>query len=192
MLAEHKMNLSPISLESADGEAKEVLEKAKAQVGFVPNMYEGMVNSPGLLNTYLDGYTAFRQNSGFSSIEQEVIFLTISKVNGCSYCMAAHSFIADMKSKVPTEITDAIRDGNNISDSKMAALSAFTRTMVVDRGLPTKKDVEAFIEAGFTERHILEIVLAISVKTISNYSNHLFHTTVDDVFVGRTWNDQED
>lgn len=191
MQAEYKMNLSPISLESADGEAKEVLEKAKAQVGFVPNMYEGMVNSPGLLNTYLDGYTAFRQNSGFSSIEQEVIFLTISKVNGCSYCMAAHSFIADMKSKVPTEITDAIRDGNDISDAKIAALSAFTRTMVVDRGLPTKKDVGGFIEAGYTERHILEIVLAISVKTISNYSNHLFHTTVDDVFAGRTWDGQE-
>jgi uncharacterized peroxidase-related enzyme len=189
MLAEHKLLLDPISLEDADGEAKTVLEKAKAQVGFIPNMYEGMVNSPGLLNTYLDGYTAFRQGSGFSSIEQEVVFLTISKVNGCSYCMAAHSFIADMKSKVPTEVTDAIRDGSEIPDPKLAALSEFTKTMVVERGLPGKNDVEVFVGAGYSERQILEIVLAISVKTLSNYSNHLFHTNVDDVFVGRKWED---
>jgi uncharacterized peroxidase-related enzyme len=187
MLAEHKLLLAPITLENADGEVKSVLEKAKEQVGFIPNMYQGMVNSPGLLNTYLDGYTAFRQNSGFSTIEQEVIFLTISKINGCSYCMAAHSFIADKKSMVPTEVTDAIRDGNKILDNKLAALNAFTTTMVVERGLPSKKDVGVFVGAGFSERQILEIILAISVKTISNYSNHLFHTPVDEMFEDRTW-----
>ncbi|MBT3939881.1 MAG: carboxymuconolactone decarboxylase family protein [Pelagibacterales bacterium] len=189
MHAEHKLLLAPISLKNADGEVKSVLEKAKEQVGFIPNMYEGMVNSPGLLNTYLDGYTAFRKNSGFSSIEQEVIFLTISKINGCSYCMAAHSFIADKKSMVPPEVIDAIRDGNEILDHKLAALNAFTTTMVVERGLPNKKDVKVFVDAGFSERQILEIILAISVKTISNYSNHLFHTPIDEMFVDHIWED---
>ena len=192
MLAEHKMNLSPISLDRAEGEAKDILEKARAQVGFIPKMYEGMVNSPGLLQTYLDGYATFRGKSGFSTVEQEVIFLTISKVNGCSYCMAAHSFLADKASKVPTPVTDAIRDGNPIDDPKLAALSAFTTTMVVDRGLPSKADVQAFVAAGYSERSILEIILAISVKTISNYSNHLFHTDVDEVFAGRVWDDGAD
>ena len=189
MQAEYQLSLPLQTLEDADGAVKTVLEKAKAQVGFIPNMYTGMANSPGLLNTYLDGYTAFRQDSGFDSVEQEVVFLTISLVNGCTYCMAAHSFIADMKSKVPVEVTNAIRDGNEISDAKLNALFAFTKTMVVERGLATRKDVEAFTGAGYTERHILEIILAISVKTISNYSNHLFHTTVDDVFAGRLWED---
>ncbi len=189
MLSEHKMALSLQTLENSEGEAKSVLEKAKAQAGFIPNMYTGMANSPGLLNTYLDGYAAFRQNSGFDSVEQEVVFLTISKVNGCSYCMAAHSFIADKKSLVPAPVTDAIRAGNIIPDDKLAALSAFTETMVVKRGLPSKSDVEAFIGVGYSERQILEIILAISVKTISNYTNHLFHTTVDDVFAERTWED---
>lgn len=63
------------------------------------------------------------------------------------------------------------------------------RTMVVKRGLPGKADVAAFLAAGFSERHILEIVLAISVKTLSNYANHLFHTPVDGAFAGRVWSD---
>jgi len=191
MLAEHKMKLSPISLEEADGDTKEVLEKAKAQAGFIPNMYKGMAHSPHLLNIYLDGYAACRAHSEFSDIELEVVFLTISEVNGCAYCMAAHSFVADEYSKVPTEITDAIRDGEIIPVPKLAALASFTKTMVMGRGLPSKQDVKTFLEAGFTERQILDIILAISVKTISNYSNHLFHTTVDDIFAGRTWNDNK-
>lgn len=189
MLSEHKLSLPLKTLETSTGAEKAALEKAKAQVGFIPNMYTGMANSPGLLNTYLDGYTAFRRDSGFDGVEQEVVFLTISKVNGCAYCMAAHSFIADMKSKAPVEVTDAIRDGGEIADGKLAALSAFTEIMVEKRGLPSKDDVRAFIAAGYTERHILEIVLAIAVKTISNYSNHLFHTSVDEVFAARTWQD---
>ncbi len=189
MLSEHKLALSLKTLDNASAAEKPVLEKALAQVGFIPNMYTGMANSPGLLNTYLDGYAAFRQDSGFDSVEQEVVFLTISKVNGCSYCMAAHSFLADAKSKVPGEVTDAIRDGNEIADGKLAALSEFTKIMVEKRGLPSRVDVAAFIGAGYGERQILEIILAISVKTISNYSNHLFHTTVDEVFAGRTWED---
>lgn len=66
MLAEHKLDLPAQSIETADPARKAVLEKAFAQVGFIPNMYALMVNSPGLLNTYLDGYAAFRKDSGFT------------------------------------------------------------------------------------------------------------------------------
>jgi len=187
MTAEYRLTLSPITLEEAEGKTREVLEKAKSQVGFVPNMYAGMANSPGLLETYLDGYSRFRENSGFTPAEQEVIFLTISRGNGCDYCVAAHSMIADKKSNVPTEVTEAIRDGKEISDPKLAALSRFTEVMRDSRGLPRKVDVEAFLAAGYEERDILEVVLAIAVKTLSNYANHLFHTQLDEVFAGRRW-----
>jgi alkylhydroperoxidase family enzyme len=59
--------------------------------------------------------------------------------------------------------------------------------MVDTRGLPTRAQVETFLAAGYTETHILQIVLAVAVKTISNYSNHLFHTPVDKVFAQRSW-----
>lgn len=187
MSSEYKMTLSPKTLPNAESKAKAVLEKAKAQLGFIPNMYAGMANSPGLLETYLDGYDRFRKNSGFSPAEQEVVFLTISRGNGCDYCMAAHSMIADQMSKVPPAVTAAIREGRAIPDSKLAALSGFTDILLATRGLPSKADVAAFLGAGYQERHVLEIILAIAVKTLSNYSNHLFHTPLDEMFAKREW-----
>jgi AhpD family alkylhydroperoxidase len=187
MTAEYRLSLPLQSLETADSDAKPVLEKALAQVGFLPNMYSGMVNLPGVLDTYLTGYAAFRKGTAFTAQEQEVILLTISAENACTYCVAAHSVIADQMSKVPIEVTDAIRNGTTIPDPKLAALSKFTELMVVGRGLPTKAEVEEFLRAGYTEHHILGIVLAIAVKTLSNFSNHLFHTPLDERFAGRVW-----
>jgi uncharacterized peroxidase-related enzyme len=188
MTAEYKLALPIKTLDNADPKARTVLEKAKAQVGFIPNMYAGMANSPGLLETYLDGYARFRAESGLSPAEQEVVFLTVSRANGCNYCMAAHSVLADKVSKVSPDVTEAIREGEEVPDQKLAALSAFTDAMFTSRGLPSKADVQAFLDAGYEERHVLEIILAIAVKTLSNYANHLLHTPLDDMFAARVWN----
>ncbi|MCP5278435.1 MAG: carboxymuconolactone decarboxylase family protein [Thiobacillus sp.] len=187
MQAEHKLSLPSLSPNEAEPLARARLEEARNKLGFIPNMYGVMANSPGLLDTYIHGYERFRQSSGFTPAEQEVVLLAISRENGCTYCVAAHSFIADKMSGVPVAVTNAVRDGVPIPDAKLAALHDFARTMVVKRGLPGKADVAAFLAAGFSERHILEIVLAISVKTLSNYANHLFHTPVDGAFAGRVW-----
>lgn len=187
MQAEYKLSLPSLTEASADAIAADRMRAAQAGFGFVPNMYGVMANSPGLLDTYVHGYTRFRELSGFTPAEQEVVLLAVSRENGCTYCVAAHSFIADKMSGVPEAVTNAIRDGQPIPDAKLSALHDFTRTMVVKRGLPDKADVEAFLAAGYSERQILEIVLAIAVKTLSNYANHLFHTPVDGMFSGRTW-----
>lgn len=181
------LTLSPVPVANADPDAKGLLEEARRRLGFVPNMYANMANSPGLLETYMRGYAKFRQGSGFTPAEQEVVFLTISRANGCHYCVAAHSVIADAISKVPVEVTNAIRDGSPVPDSRLSSLSRFTEAMVRSRGTPEHREVEAFLKAGFTERQVLEIVLAIAVKTLSNYANHLFHTPIDEKFAGRRW-----
>ncbi|MEW6590946.1 MAG: carboxymuconolactone decarboxylase family protein [Pseudomonadota bacterium] len=187
MQAEYKLSLPPLDEGEAEPLAADRLRAAQATLGFVPNMYGVMANSPGLFDTYVHGYEHFRARSGFSPTEQEVVLLAISRENGCTYCVAAHSFIADKLSGVPEAVTDAIRDGRPIPDARLAALHDFTRTLVVKRGLPDKSDVAAFLAAGYPERHVLEIVLAIAVKTLSNYANHLFHTPVDAAFAGRAW-----
>lgn len=187
MSSEYKLSLAPQTIESAEPRAKALLESTRSKMGFVPNMYALMVNGPGLLETYQAGYAHFREESGFTMAEQEVIFLTISRENGCDYCMAAHSFVADNMSKVPLAVTNAIRDDAPIVDAKLAALNAFTKTMVAKRGLPRLDEVAVFLDAGYTERHVLGIILAIGVKTLSNYSNHLMHTPVDTVFSSRIW-----
>jgi uncharacterized peroxidase-related enzyme len=185
MTADAELDLPKIDLDIAGAEARPVLEKAKAQVGFVPNMYAGMANQPALLETYLDGYARFREQAGFTPPEQEVVFLTISRANGCGYCIAAHSMIGEKKSGVPAEVLSALREGRPIPDAKLAALAAFTETMVERRGLPKQADVDALRAAGYTDAHVLGIILAIGVKTFSNYANHLMHNEVDEVFAGQ-------
>lgn len=184
MSAEYQMSLPLQTIETAPEEAKASLQKAQQKLGFVPNMYGAMANSPGVLRTYLDGYARFREESGFTPAEQETVFLTISRRNGCSYCMAAHSMLAERVSQVPAEALAAIRAGRSIPDPRLDALAKFTDRMVETRGLPSQSDVQAFLDAGFEERHVLEVILAIAVKTLSNYSNHLFHTPIDEVFAG--------
>ena len=94
-------DLSILSLETATGTVVALMARAKKWLGFVPNMYGAMANEPALYQAYTSGYAAFRSECGFTSIEQEVIFLVISRENGCDYCMAAHSHIADTMSRVP-------------------------------------------------------------------------------------------
>lgn len=183
--------LNPVTLENANEAQKPQLEKAVKEMGIVPNMYANMVNSPGLMKTYATGYDHFRKDSGFSPVEQEVVFITISVLNGCEYCAAAHSFIADKMSKVPTEVTDAIRNGEEIPDAKLSALSELARVLFEKRGNPSREEAQAFLAAGYKEKQNLEIILALAVKTLSNYPNHIFQTPVDDAFSSRKWSKEE-
>ncbi|MWJ28811.1 carboxymuconolactone decarboxylase family protein [Halomonas sp. ZH2S] len=187
MTAEYKMKLAPQTLDNADAKAKPLLEKANAKLGFVPNMYQAMAKAPGVLDTYLHGYELFREESGFSPPEQEVVFLTISRLNGCSYCMSAHSMLGEKVSQVPSEVIKALRNDQPIPDERLAALSQFTQVIFDTRGKPNNADVKAFLEAGFEEQHVMQIVLAMAVKTLSNYSNHINHPELDDAFADYAW-----
>ena len=182
MNAEYKTGLAPVSDEAATGIAKEILDGTKAKLGFVPNMYRTMANSGGYLSTYVHGYNAFRQESGFTPVEQELIFLVISRENGCVYCVAAHSMIADKISKLDPETLAAVRLGNSVPDEKLRSLAVFTSHVFSTRGMISAAEAASFLAVGYEEKQIMEIVLAIAVKTLSNYSNHIHHSEVDDAF----------
>lgn len=182
MTAEYKTEAAPVSDEQADGLAKDLLDGARAKLGFVPNMYRGMAVNPGLLSTYLHGYAHFRESGNFTPPEQEVVFLEISQANGCDYCTAAHSMLAVKMSGLSEAQTQALRQGRPLDDARLEALRKFTHHMWESRGLPGKAEAAAFKSAGFTDVHVLEIIQAIAVKTISNYANHINHTELDDAF----------
>lgn len=182
MTAEYKLQTAPVSDDQATGLGKDLLDGARAKLGFVPNMYRGMAINPGLLSTYLHGYAHFREQANFTAPEQEVVFLTISLANGCDYCTAAHSMLAVKVSKLSEAHTQALRDGKPLDDAKLEALRRFTHHMWETRGLPSTAEAEAFKAAGYSDVHILEIILAMAVKTISNYANHVNHSEVDDAF----------
>lgn len=179
-------DMTPTTLDTAEGRAKELLEGAQAKLGFLPSMYTYMANLPGVLDGYLRTYDDFRETSGFTPPEQETVFLTISRVNGCTYCMAAHSMIADKMSGVPADSLAALRSGDTLPDPKLAAVAEFTEAMVLSRGNPGKDAVDAFLVAGYGEKQVLGVVLAIACKTFSNHTNHLAATPVDDVFAPYT------
>lgn len=175
-------SLAPVRTDHAQGTQKEVLQTALRQVGFIPNMYANMANAPAVLSTYLHGYALFRSESGLSAVEQEVVFLAISQANECRYCTAAHSMIADKRAGVSGPVLAAIRAGDPIPDARLAALHALTTELVHTSGRPHPGRVQECLAAGFSERQVLYIILAIAVKTLSNYTNHALGTEVDAVF----------
>jgi uncharacterized peroxidase-related enzyme len=182
-----RLSLETKTIETADSISSKILENTQKAMGMIPNMYSTMANNTALLDAYTHSYKTFRENSGFSSQEQEVIFLAISFANDCDYCMAAHSFVADKMSHLPEAITNAIRNNTEISDPKLKALSGFSKKMLEKRGLPSQEDIDDFINAGYTKNHILGVITGIGIKTMSNYFNHVFNTPIDKAFKGRTW-----
>jgi AhpD family alkylhydroperoxidase len=93
-----------VQFDKATDTQRELLAMTRKEYKMIPNMYRAMANNPVLLKSYMDAYKGFRTQCNFSSVEQEIVFLTISVENNCSYCMAAHSIIADLVSKVPPNI----------------------------------------------------------------------------------------
>jgi len=188
-----KMNVPKLNLENItiSEKSKSMLEASQKAMGFVPNMYKYMAANTANLDAYSYAYDSFRRHSGFSPVEQEVILLSVSYVNNCEYCMAAHSFVGDKMSKVPIEITDAIRAGKTLPDDRLNALSQFTKQMVEKRAWVSRENVEAFFSQGYNPSHVLGVVSGIAVKTLSNYSNHLTQPDLDQIFESRKWNKSE-
>lgn len=170
---------------TAPAEAASAFDASAAKFGMVPNLIRTMSTSPQLAEGYLSLSALFDQTS-LSVAERHVVLLTVSARHNCRYCVAAHSVTADMN-RIPAEITEALREDRPLPDSRLEALRRFTRAVVEERGWVDDGQVKAFLEAGHTPQQALEVVLGIGMKTLSNYTNHLAGTPLDEAFAGRTW-----
>lgn len=174
-------NTPPVDPTRAAGGQKHVLERQRRKwVSFHVREHGQRTGRAGHLPARLRSVPV--SESGFTPPEQEVVFLAASRANGCDYCTAAHSMIADMKSKVSKETLRAIRPGSEIPDARLAALYRLTTEMVRTHGLPSDRVVQEFLAAGFEERQLLYVVLALAVKTLSNFSNLAMATELDERF----------
>lgn len=180
----YQTSLKPVTLENGNPTQEKLIRDTQSAMGMVPNMYANMVNLPALLQTYQFGYQKFREEGAFTPAEQEVVFLTVSVCNDCHYCKAAYGFLAGNHPGFPKEDIGHILENQPLSDPKLDQLNRFTRIMCESRGNPSEEQAAAFLKAGYNENHILSVILAISVKIISNYSNHIFRTPIDRVFEG--------
>ncbi len=100
--------------------------------------------------------------------------------------MAAHTKVAGMKG-VPAEIIEALRSGATLPDTKLDALAVLTRSVVETRGWPTEAAKEAFFAAGYGTSEYLEVIVGVTVKTLSNYVNHAADTPLDTAFEAHKW-----
>ena len=173
------------TLETAPEASKPLIERSIATFGRLPGLHSVMAESPELLETYQTAHALFQKTS-FNAEELTVVWQTINVENECHYCVPAHTGIAHMM-KVDPAIIDALRNETPLADPKLEALRSFTLSVVRDRGFLDDATVSAFLEAGYTRKNMLEVVLGYSQKIMSNYVNHMAQTPVDSVFEKFAW-----
>ncbi|MDF5394172.1 carboxymuconolactone decarboxylase family protein, partial [Vibrio parahaemolyticus] len=134
--------------------------------------------------TLLEGYQVVHelfQQTSFNAEELTVVWQTINVEHGCHYCVPAHSAIA-ASMKVDQEIVDALVNQTPLADEKLETLRETTLQMVRQRGVVEESQIEKFFAAGYGQQQLLEIVLGLAQKVMSNYTNHLADTPVDAPF----------
>ncbi len=173
------------TIESAPEESKESLQGSVKSFGMLPNLHGVLAESPNVLEAYKRLHSLFTSSS-FNNDEQTVIWQTINVYNNCHYCVPAHTAIAHM-TNVDASITDALRNNSQIPNAKLEALRQATLSLLQNQGNMPQADQDAFYAAGFNQQNLLDIILGMAQKTISNYTNHLAKTPVDQPFQKFAW-----
>ncbi len=165
--------------------ARPFLAKSKAAYGSVPNLLGELAESPAALEGYMTLSEIFIKSS-LAPKEKHLVLLTASAENECKYCVAAHTGLAKGAGLEGHAIM-AVRDDEEIDDERLEALRAFTAQVVAKRGVVSEAEVQAFLDAGYTRANILEVILGVALKTLSNYTNHIAETPVDAGFAINKW-----
>jgi len=170
---------------TAPQDAHDGLSAVEEKYGFVPNLMAVMAEAPPLMQGYLD-LSQLLEKASFTPQERNLLLLAISAANGCDYCVAAHTLGAKSEG-LPREAIDAVRDDETIPDDRLEALRQIAQSMANDRGRPNEAVIQAFFEAGYTRANLLEVILAVGMKTLSNYTNHVAETPLDAAFEQTAW-----
>lgn len=171
--------------ETASEKGKAILEKAQAGYGMVPNLIAGLVESPETAEAYM-ALSRSIMKSTLTAEQRHVIWFTANAEHGCEYCMTGHTGLA-MMDKVDSAVIDSARKVEPYADPALEALRVFTLIMIRQRGWAEDAEVQAFLAAGHTKQNILEVITVIAHKTISNYSNHLMQTPLDEASASLAW-----
>lgn len=156
--------------ENTTGHTKALLDNVHKAYGFSPNMYAYMAEAPTTIEAYLALDTLITKTS-FTPAQQQIALLAASVENECKFCIVAHRAIGKMKGANVNTLTE-ISSKTKVNDAKDKALADFTRVIVKMRGKPNEVVVQQFLDAGFTKQQILEVILIVATKTLSNYINH--------------------
>lgn len=156
---------------SAPEGAAQVLEMVKDKYGFIPNLAAYVAESPGVLGAILKLSEAFDQSS-LTPQEQQVVLLTVSTLNGCSYCKTVHTALGKQV-QLDDATIQAVISFEPLKDTRLNALRDFTHQLLEEKGWLDKGKVQSFMDTGFTRAQVFEVIMGVALKTMTNYSNHL-------------------
>ncbi|MFT6074562.1 MAG: alkylhydroperoxidase family enzyme [Yoonia sp.] len=179
------MNFPFHDLDTAPEASKPLLEKSQKAFGRLPSLHKVLAESPQAYEAYQLLHKLFTETD-FAADELTVVWQSINVEHSCHYCVPAHTGIAKMM-KVSDDITDALRNETPLPAAKLEALRSFTILMVRERGNVTDAQIKTFFDAGYSHRAVLDVILGIAQKTMSNYINHVAVTPVDEVFHALKW-----
>lgn len=152
-----------------------IFDQLQKGLGFVPNLYATFAYSDTALGDYL---ALQNRKSSLKAKEREVINLVVSQVNECAYCLAAHTALGKMNGFTEAEILE-LRTGSASFDSKLDALARFVQDATIQRGKPSAQSVEALIAAGYDRGNLVDILVVIGDKIISNFLHGVTQIPVD-------------
>lgn len=165
------------SIEAAPVAAQPLLAAVKGQLGSVPNLFRVVANSPAGLEGYL-GLNAALAKGRIDARTRERIALAIAEVNGCNYCLAAHSYLGKNLTKLDDSEIAANRRGAS-ADPKADAALRFATAVATTRGHVSADDLASIKAAGFDDGQVIEIVLHVVLNTLTNYVNEVAGTEID-------------
>lgn len=165
--------------------ARPMFARVTGSMGFMPNVFRRLAEEPAALEAYLD-IDRLLDGSALQAGEKQVVLLTASRVNGCDYCVAAHTG-GSMKAGLDDATIKALRAGADLPDARLDALRRFTEEMVRERGFVSDTAMQDFLGAGYTPQHVLAVILAVAMKTISNYANHITKPPLDSQLESFAW-----
>jgi uncharacterized peroxidase-related enzyme len=168
---------TPATIADAPAAAQPLLEAVKKQLGVAPNLFRLVANSPAALEAYV-GLTGALGKGALPAQTRERIALAVAEINGCDYCLSAHTYLGHNLAKLDDAEIAANRAGRS-NDATADAAVRFAAAVVKARGHVDAEAVETVREAGFSDAQIVEIVMHVALNTWTNYINEVAKTEID-------------
>jgi uncharacterized peroxidase-related enzyme len=168
---------TPATIDDAPPASQPLLKAVKKQLGVVPNLFRLVAKSSAALEGYL-GLSGALGKGTLSAATGERIALAVAEINGCTYCLSAHTYLGRNVAKLDDAEITANRNGSS-QDPKAAAAVSFAVKVVTARGHVSDEDLRAVKAAGYDDAQVIEIVLHVALNTWTNYINEVAKTEVD-------------
>ncbi|UVM25356.1 carboxymuconolactone decarboxylase family protein [Pseudomonas sp. B21-021] len=163
--------IAPLSLETATDATRPTLEGVQKKIGFLPNLFTTLATAPVALDAYVQ-ISATLGKTSLSAKEKEAVYLATSQVNGCDYCLAAHTLFASKAGLAAEEIIEA-RHG------RLNAFATLAHQLTETRGHLSDEQIAAARAAGIDDKKIIEVIAVVAAQTLTNYLNNVALTDID-------------